>query len=78
MIFIEVAGYSTVAMYLAIYYIYLRDFVKNKKDSVVWVVYDTFLALMTTLMAVLFSLAMNNIKSQIKQFNIEGLRSNKY
>ena len=69
MIFIEVAGYTTVAIYLAIYFIHFRDFVKKEKESVIWAIYDIFVASMTTLMAVLFSLAMKRIKSQIKQFN---------
>ena len=68
MIFIEVVGYTTVAMYLSIYFICLRKLIESN-DMVLWAIYDTFAAWMTTLMAFVFSLAMNHIKGQIKQLN---------
>ena len=66
--FIEVAGYTSVAIYLSFFFSFLGK-LSEKNMNVIWVIFDIFIASITTLMAFMFSLAIKSIKSQILQFN---------
>ena len=73
--FIEIVGYSVVVCFMALYFIYLRTLYPNEVN-IIYASSGTFIAISTSLMAILLTFAINKIEKETKSLALTGLSIN--